>query len=83
MQVKIKSFNIEMDVKSSGIEFEVRPKGKKMLGDFHLTMSQLIWCKGKTEKTNGVKVSWPDFITVMSSRASVKAAVKAAKKTET
>ncbi len=80
MQVLIKSFNVNMDVKSSGVEFEVRsPDGKQQLGDCYLTMAGLIWCKGKTEKKNGVKIKWDDFTTIMTSKDSVKKAIKAAK----
>lgn len=48
MQVKIKSFDVNMEVKSNGIEFEVRnPDGSAQIGDCYLTMTGLIWCKGK------------------------------------
>ncbi len=80
MQVSIKNFNINMDVKSGGIEFEVRtPDGKSQLGDCYLTMSGLVWCKGKTSKAKGTKINWNDFIAIMSSKEATKAAVKAAK----
>ena len=65
MKVSIKSFDVEMNVKSKGIEFEVRdPKGKR-LGDCYLTMTGLVWCKGKTAKENGKRISWQDFIATM------------------
>ena len=65
MKVSIKSFDVKMDVKSKGIEFEVRdPKGKQ-LGDCYLTMTGLIWCSGKTSKENGKKISWKKFIAMM------------------
>ena len=80
MKVNIKSFNVKMEVKSSGVEFEVRSaNGKTMLGDCYLTMSGFTWCQGKTDKKNGVRISWQDFISVMSSNATIRAAVKAAK----
>jgi len=80
MQVKIKSFDVAMDVKSNGIEFEVRkPDGSAHIGDCYLTMTSLIWCEGKTTKLNGVKVSWSKFMEIMKSDAAVKAALKAAK----
>ena len=80
MQVLIKSFAVNMDVKSSGIEFEVRsPDGIQQLGDCYLTMSGLVWCNGRTGKKNGIKVSWDDFISIMSSKDSVKKAIKASK----
>ena len=65
MKVSIKSFDVEMDVKSKGIEFEVRdPKGN-LLGDCYLTMTGLVWCKGRTAKENGKRISWQDFIATM------------------
>ena len=80
MQVKIKSLDVAMDVKSSGIEFEVRkPGSKEHLGDCFLTMTGLIWCEGRTTKQNGVKVSWSQFMEIMKSDAAKKAALKAAK----
>ncbi len=80
MEIKIKSFDVNMDVKSNGIEFEVRkPSDSKHIGDCYLTMSGLIWCKGKIAKKNGQKISWTDFQEIMKSEAAKKAALKAAK----
>ncbi len=80
MNVKIKKFEIDMDVKTKGIEFEVRtPDGKTQRGDCYLTMTGLIWCSGKTSKKNGIKVTWDEFIDLLSSKDSLKRAVKAAK----
>ncbi len=68
MQVRIKQFDVKMDVKSNGIEFEVRsPDGSQQLGDCYLTMTGLIWCKGKISKQNGIPISWNDFIAYMES----------------
>ncbi|MFO7907431.1 MAG: hypothetical protein ACQESR_22580 [Planctomycetota bacterium] len=80
MQVKIKSFDVNMDVKSKGIEFEVRkPGGSAQVGDCYLTMTGLIWCEGKKAKTNGLKISWDEFQEIMKSAAAKKAALEAAK----
>ena len=79
MQVKIKSFAVNMDVKSNGIEFEVRkPDGSSQVGDCFLTMTGLIWCKGKIGKKNGIKISWTEFQEIMKSDDTKKAALKAA-----
>ena len=81
MKVWIKQFDVNMEVKSSGIEFEVRaPDDSTQLGDCYLTMSGLVWCKGRTTKKNGVKISWNDFIEILKSDEARKAAVAAAKK---
>lgn len=80
MQVWIKSLEIEMQVKSKGIELEVRGKdGKEQLGDCYATMTGIIWCKGRIKKDNGIKISWEDLQTLCSSSKALKAAVKAAK----
>ena len=77
MQVGIKNFDVNMQVKSSGVEFEVRsPDGSTQLGDCYLTMSGLVWCSGKTSKKNGTKINWNDFITIMSSDDSKKGFIR-------
>ncbi len=83
MKVWIKSFDVEMQVKSNGIELEVRSTDdEQQLGDCYATMTGLIWCEGKTDKKNGVKVSWPDFIAICKTKKTLKAALKAAKALE-
>ena len=63
MKVTIKNFDVEMEVKNKGIEFEVRsPDGNNHLGDVVLTKAGLVWCKGKTSPENGKKMSWKKFI---------------------
>lgn len=63
MKVNIKRFNVDMEVKNSGIEFEVRsPNGKEHRGDLVLTKANLIWCPGQTKPENGHKISWEKFI---------------------
>ena len=80
MKIGIKTFNVNMNVKSTGIEFEIRsPDGNQQLGDCYLTMTGLVWRKGKTKKKNGVMISWSDFIEVMTTDKRRKAAVRAAK----
>lgn len=67
MKVTVKEFNVDMEVKTKGIEFEVRsPNGKKHLGDLVLTKSSLIWCQGQTRPEKGHKVDWDTFIKMMS-----------------
>lgn len=62
MKVTIKSFDVAMEVKNKGIEFEVRSPDGDHLGDVVLTKSGLVWCKGRTDPKNGVKVNWSEFI---------------------
>lgn len=80
MNVKIKSFDVNMDVKKKGIELEVRtPNGDSQLGDCYVTMTSLIWCPGKTSKKNGIKIKWNDLINLMSSKDSLRRALDAIK----
>ena len=80
MKVKIKSLEVEMEVKQKGIELEVREnKGNKQLGDCYATMKGLTWCAGKTTKPKGVNVSWENFAVIFASKDTYKAAIKAAK----
>jgi len=54
VEVRIKKLDINMFVKQRGIEFEVRtPNGLSQVGDCYLTMTGLVWCKGKTTKPKG------------------------------
>ncbi|MFD0988356.1 hypothetical protein [Methyloligella solikamskensis] len=63
MEVKIKSFDVDMDVKTKGIEFQVRsPDGKTHHGDLILGKGNLEWCKGRTHRGKGKKIPWKKFI---------------------
>lgn len=61
VQVKIKKFELDLEVKNNGMELEIKePGGKKRLGDLTVTKTGLTWNKGKAPK--GKKVKWEDFI---------------------
>ncbi len=62
MKVSIKSFDVAMDVKNKGIEFEVADNDGVHIGDCYLTRTGLIWCRGRTRKANGIRVTWDQFI---------------------
>ncbi len=80
MKVFIKKFQVDMEVKSNGIEFEVRSTdNKQQKGDCYITKTALVWCKGRTDKKNGVNLSWEDFMVIMKSKETKRAALKAAK----
>jgi len=80
VNVKIKSFDVSMDVKKKGIELEIRtPNGDSQLGDCYVTMTGLVWCQGRTNKKNGIKIEWSDLINLMSSRDSLKRALDTVK----
>ncbi len=66
MQVRIKQFNVDMEVKNRGIELQVdSPDGTTQLGDLIITKSGLTWCRGKTLRKNGKKKYWSNFIRFM------------------
>jgi hypothetical protein len=65
MKVRIKDLSVDMEVKNNGVEFEVRDTSEKFLGDCIVTKTGLIWCKGKTSKSNGKSISWTKFIDMM------------------
>lgn len=80
MEVRIKKFDVNMLVKSNGIELEVRkPNGSSQIGDCYVTMTGLVWCKGKTTKAKGIMISWDDLAIILASGDAKKAAIKAAK----
>ncbi|MGH8678717.1 MAG: hypothetical protein ACREUQ_10245 [Burkholderiales bacterium] len=63
MKVTIKSFEVAMEVKNNGVEFEVySANGEDHLGDLIVTKRNLIWCRGRTRRENGTTISWERFI---------------------
>lgn len=68
MKVIIKDFGIGMEIKTTGIELEVKDTSGKQLGDLIVTKTQLIWCRGRTPRKGGKTIKWEDFIAIMESR---------------
>ncbi len=68
MKVNIKKFDVQMDVKQNGLEFEVRDNQDNHLGDLVLTKTRLIWCHGRTHRKSGKTISWEKFIRMMEAR---------------
>jgi hypothetical protein len=62
MRVKIKTFGVDMEVKNTGVEFQVHNNKDEFLGDCYVTKSSLVWCNGKIKKENGIKIRWEEFI---------------------
>jgi hypothetical protein len=67
MIVRVKDFNVEMEIKNTGIELEVRDPQDNFLGDLIVTKTQIIWCKGKTARKNGKMINLENFIKRMES----------------
>ena len=65
MKVSVKKLSVEMPIKNKGIEIEVRETDGSHLGDLVITKSGLIWCKGRTRRENGIKVTWQRFISML------------------
>ncbi len=65
MKVSIKDFNVQMDIKTAGIELEVYDNDDTHLGDLVITKTRLIWCHGRINPKNGVAVDWQEFIDYM------------------
>lgn len=80
MALKIKSFMDFVQVGTKGIEFEVRSTDNKtQIGDLILSKAKMIWCPGRTTAANGVTVKWTELAELLKSKASFKAALKAAR----
>ena len=80
MKVTIKSFDVAMQVKQKGVELEVKsPDGSEHHGDCFVTMSALIWCKGRKKKENGVKIRWEHLMEICKTKGTLKAALRAAR----
>ena len=65
MKVSIKSFDVNMEVKTKGITFKVSDNNGKHQGNLVLTKTRLTWCQGNQSLQNGKRVSWDDFISWM------------------
>ena len=59
-KVSIKELGVDMDIKNKGLELDVYD-GDTHLGDLYVTKKGLVWCKGRTTKPKGVKISWEEF----------------------
>lgn len=60
--MKVWNNTANMEVKNTGVEFAVRDNDNTYRGKLYVTKSKIIWCNGKTRKSNGIEMSWDDFI---------------------
>lgn len=65
MQVKAQP----LELKNTGVAFDVYGSGSKRLGDLSVTQTGLVWCKGASSRNNSkLTVKWNDFIVWMQSQ---------------
>ena len=67
MKAHIKDLGIPLDIKSKGLEIQVNDNDGRHLGDLIVTSTSLIWCKGRTSRVNGKRISWNKFAQYMQS----------------
>ncbi len=58
MNVSIKDFQVDMQLKNNGIELEVRSPQHEHLGDLCIGRGTIEWCPGKTNRGNGIRKNW-------------------------
>ena len=68
MKVQFKDLGVDMQVKSS--ELQISDPSGKQVGDLIVTQTKIIWCKGRTRRENGKKLSWNKFAEVMKEKGS-------------
>jgi hypothetical protein len=62
MNVSIKDFQVDMQLKNNGVELEIRTPQGAHLGDLCIGRGTIEWCKGKKNRGNGIKKNWNDLI---------------------
>ncbi len=68
MDISVKNFDLELQVKTNGIEFLVRDNDGTHRGTFVINKARIEWCKGKKRRGNGVQVDWDVLIDVLENR---------------
>ena len=61
MKVRIKKVGV-VEIKNTGVEFQVRDNNDTLRGDCCVTKTGLLWCRGRTTRRHGISISWDDFI---------------------
>jgi hypothetical protein len=64
MQIKTQPFKEAIEIKNTGIAFDVYNSGAKRIGDLAVTKNGLVWNNGSAQR-KAVTVKWDDFITWM------------------
>ena len=72
MQIKTQPIKEAIEIKNSGIAFDVYNNGMKRIGDLAVTKNGLVWNNGSGQRAKGVTVKWDDFINWMQSQTQTK-----------
>ncbi len=64
MQIKTQPFKEAIEIKNTGIAFDVYNSGAKRIGDLAVTKNGLVWNNGSAQR-KAVTVKWDDFISFM------------------
>jgi len=62
MKVSVDSLEVAMDLGNNGICLSIYDNDSNYRGKLRIGKGTIEWCKGKTQKGNGKKVNWNDFI---------------------
>ena len=62
MKVSVKDFQVTMQIGNNGIELDVYNSKDEHLGDLRIGKATIEWCKGQTQKGNGIKKHWTKLI---------------------
>ena len=69
MQIKTQPFKEIIEIKNTGIAFDVYNGGTQRIGDLAVTKNGLVWNKGANgSRSKGVTVKWDDFISWMQTK---------------
>ena len=68
MKVEVKKLDASIEIKTNGMELEVRDTKGSFLGDLIITKTKLEWCRGRTRRGNGETIDWEEFISFMENR---------------
>jgi len=69
MNVWIKNPSIEMQIKTCGMELEIREPGGDHFGELVITKTKVIWRKRGIRRENAVALTWERFATHMEEQA--------------
>ena len=62
MKVSVKDFQVTMQIGNNGIELDIYDNNEQHLGDLRIGKATIEWCKGQTQKGNGIKKTWENLI---------------------